>query len=298
MASSGEACLLAGEGAETSTPAAQLMQRLEALSLRFAGEGLATYARKTGQPQVDANDPWPAICRQLHAAAGLPAIEADFSEPWSSEAKAVLAQQQLRAPRQAIWGPVLAYCVLEGMAEASEAKTRQLPRWHSSIGSACASLLARAFSLGGEITEDGWRAAARVRLAFLERTLTPAKAGKAAADDAFAGLPRGIWDDANARWLLKVHEAGGEWYFNKELHQQMLWWTQLPDLLELAGPTKAPAPVKAGKSAPKSTVKSIESIEQSVEDACEQAEESGYRIGKKKEPAAKPVKREKGALAK
>ena len=119
----------------------------------------------------------------------------------------------------------------------------------------------------------------------------------------FAGFPRGVWDDADARWLLSVNEAGGEWYFNKELHEQMLWWAQLPDLLELAGPTKAPAPRLAGagksaKSAPKSALKSIGAIEQAVEEACEQAEESGYRIGKRKEPVAKPAKSKKEALAK
>jgi hypothetical protein len=113
-------------------------------------------------------------------------------------------------------------------------------------------------------------------------------------DDVFAGLPRGIWDDDNARWLLKVNEAGGELYFNKELHQQMLWWMQLPDLLA----AKAPAPAKSAKSALKSTLKSIGAIEQTVEEACEQAEESGYRIEKKKESTAKPAKAKKEALAK
>ena len=115
----------------------------------------------------------------------------------------------------------------------------------------------------------------------------------------FAGLPRGIWDDDNARWLLQVNEAGGELYFNKELHEQMLWWMQLPDLLAIKAPA---APTKSAKSAPKSTVKSalksIGAIEQAVEEACEQAEESGYRIGKRKEPTAKPAKAKKEALAK
>ena len=110
----------------------------------------------------------------------------------------------------------------------------------------------------------------------------------------FAGLPRAIWDDDNARWLLNVNEAGGEFYFNKELHEQMLWWMQLPDLLA----TKAPAPPKSAKTAPKSALKSIGAIEQAVEEACAQAEESGYRIGKRKEPTAKPAKAKKEALAK
>src|SRR6202522_1977561 len=61
VASSEEALPVCGEVAETSTPATQLMERLEGLSLRFAGEGLAFYARKAGQPQVDAHDAWLAI---------------------------------------------------------------------------------------------------------------------------------------------------------------------------------------------------------------------------------------------
>src|SRR5271156_4149805 len=290
VASSEEALPACGEVAETSTPATQLMERLEGLSLRFAGEGLAFYARKAGQPHVDANDAWVAICSQLHGAAALPGMETEFSEPWSSEAKAVLPSSSSELHAKATWGPVLAFCVLEGMARTIGGKDTAATALDLFERLRLREPLARAFSLGAEITEDGWRAAARVRLAFLELTLTPAKPVKGAAEDVFAGLPRGIWDDANARWLLAVNEAGGELYFNKELHEQMLWWMQLPDLLA----TKAPAPGKVAKSAPKSTLKpalkSIGAIEQAGEEGCEQAEESGYRIGKKKEATVKTAK--------
>jgi hypothetical protein len=268
--------------------------------LHFAGEGLAMYARKTGQPQADANEAWQAICSQLHAAAGLPGIEAELSEPWSSEAKAVLPSSTPELHAKATWGPVLAFCVLEGMARSIGGKETAATALALFDRLRLREPLARAFSLAGETTEDGWRAAARVRLAFLELTLTPAKTARSTADDPFAGLPRAFWDDPDARWLLSVNESGGEWYFNKELHEQMLWWSHLPDLLELGSPAKVPAPTKSTKSAPKSTVKSIGDIEQAVQEASEQAEESGYRIGKKKEAVAKPkpAKREKGALAK
>ena len=294
VASSGEALPDCGEETETSTPAAQLMERLEDLTLRFAGEGLAIYARKTGQPQVAANDAWLAIRNQLQAAAGLPGTEAEFSEPWSSEAKAVLPSSTPELHAKATWGPVLAFCVLEGMARSIGGKDTAATALALFEQLRLREPLARAFSLGEEITQDGWRAAARVRLAFLGMTLTPAKSVKAVVDDVFAGLPRAIWDDDNARWLLNVNEAGGELYFNKELHEQMLWWMQLPDLLA----TKAPAPPKSAKTAPKSALKSIGAIEQAVEEACAQAEESGYRIGKRKEPTAKPAKAKKEALAK
>ena len=187
VATGGEALPACGQEAETSTPAAQLFERLQGLTLRFAGEGLAIYARKTGQPQVDANHAWLAICTQLHAAAGLPGIEAELSEPWSSEAKAVLPSSSPELHPKAIWGPVLAFCVLEGMARSIGGKDTAATALALFDRLRLREPLARAFSLAAEITEDGWRAAARVRLAFLGLTLTPAKPVKAAAEDAVRG---------------------------------------------------------------------------------------------------------------
>jgi hypothetical protein len=97
-----------------------------------------------------------------------------------------------------------------------------------------------------------------------------------------------------------VNESGGEWYFNKELHEQFLWWAQLPDLLRIAAPAEAPPATAEKKPRPAASrsTQSIKTIEQRVQDAIEQAEEAGFRVGKKTEAAAKPAKREKGALAK
>jgi hypothetical protein len=200
----------------------------------------------------------------------------------------------------AIWGPVLGYTVLEGMAESIGGKETAATALALFDRLRLREPMARAFSGGGEITEDGWRAAARVRLAFLYQTLIPVKTVKTVPDEAFAGFPRAFWDDGDARWLLKVHDAAGEWYFNKELHQQILWWVQLPDLLQLALPAEALPAAAAKKTRPPAThlTPSIENITQRVQDACEEAEEAGFRIGKKKEVAVKPVKREKRALAK
>jgi hypothetical protein len=41
------------------------------------------------------------------------------------------------------------------------------------------------------------------------------------------------WDDPDVAWLTGLHEAGGDRYFNKEAHEQMLWWLALPDLVAL-----------------------------------------------------------------
>jgi hypothetical protein len=274
-----EAMPACGEEATSSTPAGLLLKKIETLSTQFAREGLAFYARKTGT-NVPAKDPWPAICRQVQAAAGLPALEPEFEEAWSREARMVLPSSDAELHAGAVWGPVLATCVLHGMAETVGGKDTASTALALFERLRLREALARVFSFG-EINEDGWRAAARVRLAFLIQTLSP--------KEPFAGLPPALWEDGDTRWLLKVHESAGEWYFNKELHQQILWWVQLPELLQLAAPAEKPA--AAARS-----LRSVEEIEQRVDEAIEQAEEGGYRLGKKK--AVKISKREKGALAK
>jgi hypothetical protein len=126
----------------------------------------------------------------------------------------------------------------------------------------------------------------------------------------FAGLPTELWKDGDARWLLHVNESDGEEYFNKELHEQMLWWLQLPSLLELASAAPVPEPVTAGAAGEKkprrSPVRPVGTIEEKVKQATVQAQEAGFRLAKKKEvviktaeeAVVKPAKKEKKALAK
>jgi hypothetical protein len=153
--------------------------------------------------------------------------------------------------------------------------------------------------VGDEVTDDGWRAAARIRLAFFSQTLTAAKPVKGTTDEPFAGFPRAVWEDSDARWLLQVNESAGEWYFNKELHQQILWWTQLPGLLRLiASPEAEPAANKKIRPPAALATPSVKTMEQRLQEALDQAEEAGFKIPKKEEPAAKVAKREKTVVAK
>ena len=55
---------------------------------------------------------------------------------------------------------------------------------------------------------------------------------------------------------MRVHDSGGKEFFNKELHQQVLWWSQLLQLLQ-------PLESKAA-------------IEQRVQLAADQAERAGF----------------------
>jgi hypothetical protein len=317
LSGAGEAMPDCGQEAGSSTPAAALLQQVETLSSRFATEALAIYARKTGSHATKTYR-WLALCQRVHAAIGLPAIENKFSQPQSREAKMVLPSSPPELHASAIWGPVLACCVLEALAESAGGADAAATALALFDRLRLREPLARAFMVDGGNSEDGWRSAARVRLYFLRQTLAVAKPSNA---DEFAGFPYSFWDDDDARWLLKVHQVGGEWYFNKELHQQLLWWSQLPDLLELGGgtPGKEPAVASSANAGTLSTVPavpsltatekvvrkaasrhipSVESIERRVEAACEQTEETGYRLGKRKDPTAKPPKLEKGALAK
>jgi hypothetical protein len=312
---------ICGQEAASSAPATQLLQRMEVLSSRFATEALAIYARKTGSPARHSTDPmhgWLALCQRVHAAVGLPAIEDKFSQPWSREAKMVLPSSSPQLHASAIWGPVLACCILESLAESIGGDDPAATALALFEKLRLREPLARAFTVAGGSNEDGWRAAARVRLTFLRQTLEAAKPLNV---DEFAGFPYSFWDDENARWLLQVHLVAGEWYFNKELHQQLLWWGQLPDLLALGAPTPAQEPAiassanagalstvpavpsltaaeKTARQPAARRIQSIASIEQRVQEACEQTEETGYRIGKRREAPAKPPKLEKGALAK
>ncbi len=301
VATAGEEVPACGSEADLATPAALLLQTLKSLSESFAAEGLAIYGRKSGSQVSEAKDVWPAICRHIDAALHLPAKEVEFAKPWPREAKMVLPTSDSPLHASATWGPVLAWCVIEGMAEVADAKAPASAALAMFDQLRLRQALARAFCLPGEVTEDGWRAAARVRVAFLHQLLSPASATPANGTkvaDVFAGLPRALWEDGDVGWLLKVHQAGGERYFNKELHQELFWWLQLPAILDsVAAPLAAPstdaktaADVKAaaGPSAEQSSP-AIKSVEKRVEAASKEAMAAEYRLGATK-PAEKPTK--------
>jgi hypothetical protein len=200
----------------------------------------------------------------------------------------------------ATWGPVLAWCVIEGMAEVVDAKAPASAALAMFDQLRLRQALARAFSLPGDVTEDGWRAAARVRVAFLHQSLSPAPATPANGTkiaDVFAGLPRALWEDGDMGWLLKVHKAGSERYFNKELHQELFWWLQLPAIFDsVTAPSDASTDAKTGadvKAASRPLAEqsspAIKSVETRVAAASKEAMAAEYRLGTTK-PAEKPTK--------
>ena len=81
------------------------------------------------------------------------------------------------------------------------------------------SALAEIFEPLGLEADAAYRAAARVRVLL--------------ASHATVGASELDWDDPDVAWLTGLHDADGYRYFNKEAHEQLLWWLWLPRLVRL-----------------------------------------------------------------
>ena len=247
---------------------ATFLHNLEKHSREFFSEAGRAYARrvsKEAHAQADPNAMWLALCDLVQAAIRLPLLEAEFGSTWSADARAVLPSRSPKVASTGIWGPVLAWCLLEVFGKSMHPQAPWVGAVQVFDQLRLRDPLARAFAHLDLHGEDVWRAAARVRVAFLGQA-------DGSGEDRIAGYPRGLWDDPDARWLIDVHRAGtertaeanqpaGEQYFNKELHEQLLWWLQLPRLVSLAQEPKAArtaalasAPVKSGRAKSKGKI--------------------------------------------
>src|SRR5271170_4135157 len=185
--------------------------------------------------------------------------------PWSVEARRVLPSRSPRIDSTAVWAPALGWALLHVLAEWIETreladaqpatKASQPSAFAPSINAAdapnAATLAAasaakptpaaidkrasalydqlrlrnafgESFAFIGVEGEDAWRAAARIRVALLPG----APESRSVEHDA----TQGWWSDADVRWLTGLHEIENAWFFNKESHQQMVWWATLPEL--------------------------------------------------------------------
>jgi len=107
--------------------------------------------------------------------------------------------------------------------------------------------LAEIFADSGLYGEDGWRAAARVRLLLAGGNETELRS-------------RNFWNEPDVRWLASVNEVGGKTYFNKEAFEELAEWMHLPGLLD--------GRLSAAKGS--AELKSLSS----------EAKEAGYELGK------------------
>ncbi len=169
-------------------------------------------------------------------------LEAQFAEPWPAEARRVLPSASPATNAGLVWAPVLAYTLLAAAGESLDLAAPGIPALRIFDEFALRGVFAESFAAVEFMGEDTWRAAARVRLLLAAGVLPsePEPAGKpsedllAGAASMQLGLPRKAWEDGDLRWLAGVNEHAGVSYFNKESHEELLWWYALPTLLQIA----------------------------------------------------------------
>ncbi len=180
---------------------------------------------------------------RVQALLRLPMVEAEFAQPWPSEARRVLPSASPAINAGYVWAPVLAYTLLAATAESLSLALASGPALALFDQFALRQVLAECFAQVEFAGQDTWRAAARVRLALAAgiRPSEPEPRGRHA--EALAGGTRvhgfapELWQDGDLRWLAGVNEHEGVTYFNKEAHEELLWWHALPDLLAVAAQT-------------------------------------------------------------
>jgi len=126
---------------------------------------------------------------------------------------------------RAVWSTILGWCAVDAMADAYDAAAGDSipedPRGAKTAvrlfdGLRLREALAEVFSASGLQSEEGWRAAARLRASFVP------------AVSAWQTLN---WlRDPDIAWAIGVHEHEGTSYVVQEHFERFLWFTSLPAL--------------------------------------------------------------------
>ena len=236
----------------------------------------------------------PAFRERVAAAMRIPVVESISPEPWTAAARRVLPSPSPQMTATAMWAPIIAWCVLETLAESIHAQEPGKVGTELFDHLRLRKPLAESFNRLGFEGEAGWRAAARIKVLLLaESKNVPAVTQKDARSDAspaakspiqkaeteadqagihppilkpFAGgLPRELWSDPDVRWLTGAHNAGEYTYLVLEPYEELLWWLQVPTLLRIAessSPSKSEVQLMSGK----------------VRTALAESKKAGYRL--------------------
>ena len=222
---------------------------------------------------------------RVQALLRLPLVEARFAKAWSREARTVLPSPSPLANAGWVWAPVLAYTLLSALGESLDMGAPSAPALTVFDQFGLRSVLAESFAAVEFAGEDTWRASARVRIALTAGVLPPEPepAGKHAEDLLAAasagarqhGLPASAWEDGDVRWLAGVNQHQGAAYFNKESHEQMVWWYSLPALLQIA-------------AQPSLDAQELETLSIEIAAALDSAKAAGYQLSRPKPLPALP----------
>ena len=191
--------------------------------------------------------------KQLGSAAlRLPQLARALSPAWPPAVREVVPGAAAGVGLERAWAPLLAYLLLHALPGTNEPQT-------IFDGMDLRAGLAEAFATVGLGGEEGWRAAAKVRLLL---------AGRIPLNTLHA---KGYWADGDLRWLAGVHESAGEEYVHREKFEELLCWLQLPTLLGVAGRL-------GGDDAYESPKAELAEAEGAVRAECERMTAAGYKL--------------------
>jgi hypothetical protein len=173
----------------------QVWTRCESF-LRTAQAAYIARLPEEARPGVDAmpTDPGllaPAFRQRLRAAMRIPGTEALFPAPWTVAARRVLPSPSPQFTATAMWGPILAWCALELLAESIDIEKPERVALDLFDRLRLREPFAQAFAALGFEGEEGWRVAARIKILLLtgagvgnHEEPSPAKEPSTAADTA------------------------------------------------------------------------------------------------------------------
>ncbi len=262
----------------------------------FLREARAAYAKRLrvenrpalgGEPSAAASQA-PRFIELLRAAMRMPQVEALFPAPWTAAARRMLPSPSPQFTATEMWGPVLAWCALQLLAEWIDKEQPERTALDLFDRLRLREPFAHALASLGFEGEEAWRVAARIKVLLLANAgigkaqeATPAAKAEVAATEAPAqqvaapetssahdqkvALAPALWLDPDVRWLCGVHEADGHIYLIRERYEELLWWLLMPSLLRLAGESS-------------SSRSAVEELSKTVAAALASAKAAGYRI--------------------
>ena len=211
----------AGENAAAAP--AEATRRLRA----FLAEAAALTARSPdltgGALAGDVERALSTFGTRLDGARRLGALQARLATPWPQPVRALLIGGRGTLGAIVGWAAFEALGRLGAPSNVGAAGTRLFDALR------LRGVLAQAGARLGLEGDEGWRAAARVRVALAHGRSAPTS-------DSGIEPPALDWlADPDAAWLTGVHEYQGVRYFVKERFEALVWWLALPALLALAG---------------------------------------------------------------
>jgi glycosidase len=241
-----------------------------------------------GREPVEADSQPQRFNELLRAAMRMPQVEALFPAPWTTAARRMLPSPSPEVTATEMWGPVLAWCLLQLLAEGVDKEQSETAALDIFDRLRLREPLGRGFAALGFEGEEAWRVASRIKVLLLAKVgigieqgavsvvTAPSNATKATAKqetnpemssplDGKVAIAPALWLDPDVRWLCGVHEADGHTYLIRESYEELLWWLLMPSLLRLASET-APSRV------------AVAELSETVAAALATAEAAGYRV--------------------